>query len=45
MLTTMRRHAITLALFAAGTTGLSAAVYTLTKQTIAEQAAIEQKNC
>lgn len=43
MLTTMRRHAITLALFAAGTTGLSAAVYTLTKHIIAEQAQIEQK--
>lgn len=43
MLTTMRRHGIILALFAAGTTALSAAVYTLTKGTIAEQAAIVQK--
>ncbi|SUC47209.1 electron transport complex protein RnfG [Providencia stuartii] len=29
--------------FAAGTTALSAAVYTLTKETIAQQAAIVQK--
>ncbi len=43
MLSTMQRHGITLALFAAGTTGLTAAVYTLTKNIIAEQAAIQQK--
>lgn len=43
MLNTMRRHGVTLAIFAAGTTALSAAVYTLTKETIAEQAAIVQK--
>ncbi|MCW2254616.1 electron transport complex protein RnfG [Providencia alcalifaciens] len=43
MLNTMRRHGTILALFAAGTTALSAAVYTLTKDTIAQQAAIVQK--
>ncbi|HBO23013.1 MULTISPECIES: electron transport complex subunit RsxG [unclassified Providencia] len=43
MLNTMRRHSTILALFAAGTTALSAAVYTLTKETIAEQAALVQK--
>lgn len=43
MLNTMKRHGVTLAIFAAGTTALSAAVYTLTKETIAEQAAIVQK--
>lgn len=45
MLNTMRRHGTILALFAAGTTALSAAVYTLTKDIIAEQAALVQKNC
>lgn len=43
MLNTMRRHGTILAIFAAGTTALSAAVYTLTKDIIAEQAAIVQK--
>lgn len=43
MLNTMRRHGVILAIFAAGTTALSAVVYTLTKETIAEQAAIVQK--
>lgn len=43
MLNTMRRHGAILALFAAGTTALSATVYTLTKDTIAQQAAIVQK--
>lgn len=43
MLNTMKRHGVTLAIFAAGTTALSAAVYTLTKETIAVQAAIVQK--
>ncbi|EPQ7199123.1 MULTISPECIES: electron transport complex subunit RsxG [Providencia] len=43
MLNTMRRHGAILAIFAAGTTALSAAVYTLTKETIAQQAAIVQK--
>lgn len=43
MLNTMRRHGVILAMFAAGTTALSALVYTLTKETIAEQAAIVQK--
>ncbi|WP_369311092.1 electron transport complex subunit RsxG [Providencia rettgeri] len=43
MLKTMRRHGTILAIFAAGTTALSAVVYTLTKDIIAEQAAIVQK--
>lgn len=43
MLNTMRRHGVILAIFAAGTTALSAVVYTLTKETIAEQAALVQK--
>lgn len=43
MLNTMRRHGTILAIFAAGTTALSAAVYTLTKNIIAQQAAIVQK--
>ncbi|MEY0597578.1 electron transport complex subunit RsxG [Providencia alcalifaciens] len=43
MLNTMRRHGVILAIFAAGTTALSAVVYTLTKDTIAKQAAIMQK--
>ncbi|MBD2812136.1 electron transport complex subunit RsxG [Xenorhabdus sp. Vera] len=43
MLETMRRHGITLAIFAACTTGLTAIVYSLTKDLIAEQAAIQHK--
>ncbi|SFU89427.1 electron transport complex subunit RsxG [Xenorhabdus koppenhoeferi] len=43
MLETMRRHGITLAIFAACTTGLTAIVYSLTKDRIAEQAAIQHK--
>ncbi|MEC5318805.1 electron transport complex subunit RsxG [Brenneria populi subsp. brevivirga] len=43
MLTTMRRHATTLALFAAGTTALTAVVNRLTEPTIAHQTALEQK--
>lgn len=43
MLITMRRHATTLALFAAGTTALTAVVNSLTAPTIAHQAALEQK--
>ncbi|MDX5626853.1 MULTISPECIES: electron transport complex subunit RsxG [unclassified Brenneria] len=43
MLTTMRRHATTLALFAAGTTALTAVVNSLTAPTIAHQAALEQR--
>ena len=43
MLQTMRKHGITLALFAAGTTGLTAAINELTKTTIEQQAAIQQK--
>jgi electron transport complex protein RnfG len=39
MLKSMRKHGITLALFAAGSTGLTAAINELTKSTIAEQAA------
>lgn len=42
MLKTMRKHGITLALFAAGSTGLTAAIAQLTKETIADQAASQQ---
>lgn len=42
MLKTMRKHGITLALFAAGSTGLTAAIDQLTKNTIADQAAQQQ---
>lgn len=42
MLKTMRKHGITLALFAAGSTGLTAAIDQLTKNTIADQAALQQ---
>ncbi len=45
MLKTMRRHGITLALFAAGATGLTAVVNSLTENTIAHQAALQQKHC
>ncbi|WP_445374750.1 electron transport complex subunit RsxG [Photorhabdus tasmaniensis] len=44
MLETMRRHGITLAIFAAITTGLTAVVNSLTKSTIAEQAALQHKS-
>ncbi|MDX7998380.1 electron transport complex subunit RsxG [Xenorhabdus sp. Reich] len=43
MLETMRRHGMTLAIFAACTTGLTAIVYSLTKDRIAEQAALQHK--
>lgn len=43
MLQSMRKHGITLALFAAGSTGLTAAINELTKSTIADQAARQQK--
>ncbi|UXY09040.1 electron transport complex subunit RsxG [Kosakonia sp. ML.JS2a] len=43
MLKTMRKHGLTLALFAAGSTGLTAAIDQMTKTTIAGQAAIQQK--
>ncbi|HEB0117022.1 TPA: electron transport complex subunit RsxG, partial [Serratia marcescens] len=43
MLNSMRKHGTTLAVFAAVTTGLTAVVYTLTKGTIAHQAALQQK--
>jgi Na+-translocating ferredoxin:NAD+ oxidoreductase subunit G len=43
MLKTMKRHGITLALFAAGTTGLTAVVNSLTETTIAHQAALQHK--
>ncbi|MCP9266911.1 electron transport complex subunit RsxG [Xenorhabdus sp. XENO-1] len=43
MLETMRRHGITLAIFAACTTGLTAIVYSLTKDRITEQAALQHK--
>lgn len=43
MLKTIRKHGITLALFAAGSTGLTAAINMMTKTTIDEQAALQQK--
>ncbi|MBD2821246.1 electron transport complex subunit RsxG [Xenorhabdus sp. 42] len=43
MLETMRRHGITLAIFAACTTGLTAIVYSLTKDRSAEQTALQHK--
>lgn len=43
MLKTMRKHGITLALFAAGTTGLTAVINELTKSTIDQQAELQQK--
>ena len=43
MLKTIRKHGITLALFAAGSTGLTAAINLITKSTIAEQAVLQQK--
>ncbi|KNC09454.1 electron transporter RnfG [Klebsiella sp. RIT-PI-d] len=43
MLKTMRKHGVTLALFAIGSTGLTAAIDQLTKNTIAQQAAGQQK--
>lgn len=44
MLKSMRKHGITLALFAAGSTGLTAAINELTKSTIEEQASRQQKS-
>ncbi|WP_434524748.1 electron transport complex subunit RsxG [Photorhabdus asymbiotica] len=44
MLETMRRHGITLAIFAAFTTGLTAIVNSLTQNTIAEQTALQHKS-
>ncbi|OCQ54014.1 Electron transport complex protein RnfG [Photorhabdus australis subsp. thailandensis] len=44
MLETMRRHGITLAIFAAFTTGLTAVVNSLTQNTIAEQTALQHKS-
>ncbi|VTN09422.1 electron transport complex protein RnfG [Raoultella terrigena] len=43
MLKSMRKHGITLALFAAGSTGLTAAINELTKSTIEDQASRQQK--
>lgn len=43
MLKTMQKHGVTLAIFAACCTGLTAAVDQLTKSTIAGQAALQQK--
>lgn len=43
MIATLRRYGMILALFAAGTTGLSGFVYTLTKPEIDKQAAAQQK--
>ncbi len=43
MLKTIRKHGITLARSAAGSTGLTAAINQMTKTTIAEQASLQQK--
>ncbi|APS30085.1 electron transport complex subunit RsxG [Pectobacterium brasiliense] len=43
MITTMRRHATTLALFAASTTAVTAVVNMLTEPTISHQAMLQQK--
>ncbi|WP_127959299.1 electron transport complex subunit RsxG [Serratia microhaemolytica] len=43
MLAAMRKHGITLALFAGITTGLTALVYQLTKTTIAHQTALQRQ--
>ncbi len=43
MLTTMRKHGVTLAVFAALSTGLTAIVHALTEPTIMRQAASEQR--
>ncbi|KFB89261.1 electron transport complex subunit RsxG [Serratia grimesii] len=43
MLSSMRKHGTTLAVFAAVTTGLTAVVHSLTQKTIAHQAALQQK--
>lgn len=43
MLKTMRKHGVTLALFAVGSTGLTAAINQLTQNTIAQQAAGQQR--
>ncbi len=43
LLTTMRRHATTLALFAACTTGLTALVNSLTEKTISQQVIAQQR--
>ncbi len=43
MLKTMRKHGVTLAVFAAFATGLTAVVNALTEPTIAHQAALQQK--
>ncbi|MGO3398090.1 MAG: electron transport complex subunit RsxG, partial [Serratia proteamaculans] len=43
MLNSMRKHGTTLAVFAAVTTGLTAVVHSLTQNTIAHQAALQQK--
>ena len=42
MLSTMRKHGVTLAFFAAGSTGLTAAINQLTKHTIDDQAKKQQ---
>lgn len=43
MLDILKRHGLTLAIFAACTTGLTAVVYHLTANTIAQQAALEKQ--
>lgn len=43
MIDSMKKHGITLAVFAAVTTGLTAVVYQLTKANIAQQVALQQR--
>ncbi|SFC96282.1 electron transport complex subunit RsxG [Pragia fontium] len=43
MLNTMKKHGLTLALYAALATGITSAVYLLTQPTIAQQASLQQK--
>ncbi|WP_066753455.1 electron transport complex subunit RsxG [Proteus myxofaciens] len=43
MIEILKRHGLTLAIFAACTTGLTAVVYNLTANTIAQQAALEKQ--
>lgn len=45
MLNTMKKHGLTLALYAALSTALTSGVYLLTKNIIDEQAAQQQKRC
>ena len=45
MLKTMQKHGVTLAIFAAALTGLTALVNELTKSTIEEQAMKQKRRC